>query len=49
MPDGAAFPGQHVWYTPHGQMPKAAATLTSKDEATSVILKEGDDLHVSSY
>lgn len=36
MPDSAASPGQHVWYAQFGQIPKAAATLTFKDQATSV-------------
>lgn len=40
IPNSAAFLGQHVWYTQPGQIPKAAATLTFKDQATSVILRE---------
>ena len=45
-PDSATFPGQHVWYAQLGQIPKAAATLVSKDKATSIILIEGEDLPI---
>ena len=40
----AASPGQCVWYTQPGQIPKPAAILTSKDQATDVIFIQGEDL-----
>lgn len=33
----------HVWYAQVGQIPKAAAALTSKDQTKSKIHIEGDD------
>lgn len=44
--NSAASPGQHVWYTQSDQIPKAAATLMSKDQAIGVILIEGKDLPI---
>lgn len=32
MPDMAAFPGHTCWHEQLGQIPKAVATLTSKDQ-----------------
>lgn len=38
----AASAGQQVWFVQPGQVPKADITLTSKGEATSVIVIEGE-------
>lgn len=46
MPDSAACPGQHVWSVQPAQIPKAAATLTAKDQAVSIIRTEGEDLPI---
>lgn len=45
-PQNTTSPGQHVWFTQPGQVPKAGATLTSKDQCTSVILIQGEDLPI---
>ena len=44
MPDNAASSSQHVCIAQPGHLPKVAATLTSKDEATGIIFIEGEDL-----
>ena len=41
-PYSAASPSQHVWYAQPGQIPKAAATLTS----TNIILIEGEEFPI---
>ena len=47
MSESAATSSQHVMICPRsGQVPKAAATLTSKDQATSVILIKLGDLPI---
>lgn len=43
-PENITFPSQYVWFTQPGQIPKAVTTLTSKDQAASVIPVEKDDL-----
>ena len=43
MPDGTASPSQHIRYAQLGLIPKAAATLTFKDQVTSVFLTEGEE------
>lgn len=49
-PDRTVFHGQRQWHTQPGQIPKKAAILTSKDQATKVTLVEGRDLpHANSY
>lgn len=35
MPDSVALSNQNIWYAQAGQASKAAATLMSKDQATS--------------
>ena len=40
------LPCQPVWYAQPGQTSKAAATLTTKGEATSVILLKGGHLFI---
>lgn len=42
MPESTTAAGQHVRFTPPEQIPKATATLPSKDQATRIILTEGD-------
>lgn len=44
LPASAACPGLNVLCAQPGQIPKAVATLTSKDQATSKILTEGEDI-----
>lgn len=46
MPDSAACFSQHVWYAQLHQIPKAVAILTSKDQATSIIFREAEDLPI---
>lgn len=43
-PESITFSSQYVWFTQPGQIPKAVTTLTSKDQAASVISIEKDDL-----
>lgn len=42
MSNSTASPSQHIWYAQLGLIPKAAATLTFKDQVTSVFLTEGE-------
>lgn len=44
-PESTTTPGQHVWFTHAGHIPKAMAVLTSKEQAMSGILK-GEDLSI---
>lgn len=44
--DSVTLSRQHVWCVQPGQILKAAATLTSKDQATSVILIQGKNLPI---
>lgn len=45
-PNSTVSPGKHVLYASPGHIPKAAATSTSEDQATSIILIEGDHFPV---
>lgn len=40
------LPCQHGWCAPPNQIPQAAATLTSEDQATSIILIDEEDLPI---
>lgn len=46
MPDRAACLDQHVRYVQPAQITKVAATLTAKDQATSITCIEGEDLPI---
>ena len=44
--DNDASPSQHVWFVQLHQIPKAAATLAYRDQSTSVVLAEEEDLPI---
>ena len=47
LPDNAVSLGRHAWNAQSGQIPKAAATLTSQAQATGVVLREEEGLPMS--